>query len=335
MARSLSKVEGEHEHAARGERLVEVRVGGAVEEGPRTTVHVDQRGQRPWDAGRPITRAIKATPSGRAYSTSSTSTAKGAERSNIGVHFASTIASATARGFLTLRPLAAMEHAMRRMLLGTMAMSALIAGCVTESHRTIEAPTVASHGTAYGGPRYTLMVGKFQNRSTYMRGIFSEAGPARQSGEDHPEDASPADRAASWSSTATTWPRSRRRRNSAATAQALNGAQVAVTGDVTEFGRAVTGDTQLFGILGYGKKQLAYAKVALNIVDVHTSEIIYSVQGAGEYELEQPRGGRLRPDGGLRRDVERQGAESRHHRGREQSGRRGSSAARGSPTEGR
>ncbi len=69
------------------------------------------------------------------------------------------------------------------------------------------------------------------------------------------------------------------------TEQELKGAQVAVTGDVTEFGRRVTGDTQLFGILGYGKKQLAYAKVALNVVDVRTSEIIFSVQGAGEYDL--------------------------------------------------
>lgn len=31
--------------------------------------------------------------------------------------------------------------------------------------------------------------------------------------------------------------------------------------------------------------QVAYAKVALNVVNVHTSEVSYSVQGAGEYEL--------------------------------------------------
>ncbi|MCI4076755.1 hypothetical protein MM809_28945, partial [Klebsiella pneumoniae] len=42
---------------------------------------------------------------------------------------------------------------------------------------------------------------------------------------------------------------------------------------------------QLFGILGRGKSQIAYAKVALNIVNVNTSEIIYSAQGAGEYAL--------------------------------------------------
>ncbi|MGB1907533.1 MAG: CsgG/HfaB family protein, partial [Spongiibacter sp.] len=31
--------------------------------------------------------------------------------------------------------------------------------------------------------------------------------------------------------------------------------------------------------------QTAYAKVSLNIVDVVTSEIVYSTQGAGEYAL--------------------------------------------------
>jgi curli biogenesis system outer membrane secretion channel CsgG len=58
-----------------------------------------------------------------------------------------------------------------------------------------------------------------------------------------------------------------------------------VTGEVTEFGRKVTGDKALFGILGQGKKQAAYAKVSLNIVDVHTSKVVHSVQGAGEYIL--------------------------------------------------
>ena len=51
------------------------------------------------------------------------------------------------------------------------------------------------------------------------------------------------------------------------------------------FGRKETGDTQLFGILGRGKKQIAYSKVSLNVVDVTTSRIVYAVQGAGEYEL--------------------------------------------------
>jgi len=58
-----------------------------------------------------------------------------------------------------------------------------------------------------------------------------------------------------------------------------------VTGDVTEFGRKETGDQQLFGILGRGKEQVAYAKVALNVVNISTSEVVYSVGGAGEYKL--------------------------------------------------
>jgi curli biogenesis system outer membrane secretion channel CsgG len=67
--------------------------------------------------------------------------------------------------------------------------------------------------------------------------------------------------------------------------QALQGAQFALTGDITEFGRKETGDQQLFGILGSGKQQLAYSKVTINVVDVRTSRVVYSVQGAGEYAL--------------------------------------------------
>ena len=165
------------------------------------------------------------------------------------------------------------------------AVSTALAGCSTEAHRTLEPQTVASHGTAYSGPVHTLVLGKFQNRSTYMQGIFSE-GPdqlgnqaktilkthLQQSGRfsvvDRENMAEIAEEA-----------------KIRGTQQALRGAEVAVTGDVTEFGRKTVGDVQLFGILGSGKKQIAYAKVALNIVDVRTSEIVYSSQGAGEYEL--------------------------------------------------
>lgn len=37
--------------------------------------------------------------------------------------------------------------------------------------------------------------------------------------------------------------------------------------------------------MGRGKEQIAYAKVNLNVVDVRTSEVVHSVQGAGEYAL--------------------------------------------------
>ena len=67
--------------------------------------------------------------------------------------------------------------------------------------------------------------------------------------------------------------------------QNLKGAQFVLTGDVTEFGRKETGDQQLFGILGRGKTQVAYSKVSINVVNVLTSEVVFSVQGAGEYAL--------------------------------------------------
>ena len=67
--------------------------------------------------------------------------------------------------------------------------------------------------------------------------------------------------------------------------QKLKGTQFVLTGDVTEFGRKETGDQQLFGILGRGKTQVAYSKVSINVVNVLTSEVIFSVQGAGEYAL--------------------------------------------------
>lgn len=161
----------------------------------------------------------------------------------------------------------------------------VVTGCASESHRTIVPETVASHGTAYNGPKYVLMVGKFQNRSSYMRGIFSD-GPdqlgnqAKTILKTHLQltnrfsvvDRENMDEIA-------------REAGLRGEKQSLKGAQVTITGDVTEFGRRTIGDRQLFGILGSGKKQVAYAKVALNVVDVRTSEIIYSVQGAGEYQL--------------------------------------------------
>jgi curli biogenesis system outer membrane secretion channel CsgG len=159
------------------------------------------------------------------------------------------------------------------------------AGCVKESHRTLETSTVASHGTPYTGPRYTLVIGKFQNRSQYLRGAFADGGDPlgtqaktilkthlQQSGRFVVVDRDNMEEIA----------RETKLRGSK---QALIGAQVALTGDVTEFGRRETGDIQLFGILGYGKKQLAYAKVALNVVDVTTSQVTYAAQGAGEYDL--------------------------------------------------
>ncbi|MBP0591355.1 CsgG/HfaB family protein [Paraburkholderia sp. LEh10] len=163
--------------------------------------------------------------------------------------------------------------------------AAALSGCATESSRTLPTPQVSSAAVPYAGKRVPIAVGKFDNRSSYMRGIFSDG----------------IDRVGSQAKTilVTTLQQSQRFsvlerdnlgeiRQEAAIAnktQKLKGANYVITGDVTEFGRKEVGDQQLFGILGRGKSQVAYAKVSLNIVDTATSEVIASSQGAGEYSL--------------------------------------------------
>jgi len=160
-----------------------------------------------------------------------------------------------------------------------------LAGCATESHQSIKPETVATYNTPSTVEKVELVVANFDNRSDYQRGLFS-------SGEDLLGNQAKTILKTHLQQTNRFKVMDRENmaqiKQEAAlrgTSQQLAGARYAVTGDVTEFGRKVTGDHQLFGILGAGKKQTAYAKVSLNIVDVVTSEIVYSTQGAGEYEL--------------------------------------------------
>ena len=161
----------------------------------------------------------------------------------------------------------------------------LVAGCATETHQAVAPTHTASAGTAYTGARYTLAVGKFDNRSAYLRGIFSDGvdrlgSQAKTILKTHLQETNRfvvVDRA--------NMDEIKREAEIRSADQALKGAHVVLTGDVTEFGRKTTGDVALFGILGAGKKQVAYAKVALNVVDVRTSEILFSAQGAGEFAL--------------------------------------------------
>src|SRR5262245_5186152 len=53
-------------------------------------------------------------------------------------------------------------------------LAAGLAGCATESHKTLEVHKPTAAATAYTGPKNTLVVGKFDNRSSYMRGLFSD-----------------------------------------------------------------------------------------------------------------------------------------------------------------
>jgi len=164
-------------------------------------------------------------------------------------------------------------------------LAAGMAGCATESHKTVEVHKTTAAATAYTGPKNSLVVGKFDNRSSYMRGLFSDGvdrlggqaktiliGHLQETGRFKVMDRDNMEEIA-------------REAKLKGEAQSLKGADFAITGDVVEFGRKEVGDQQLFGILGSGKKQVAYSKVTLNVVDVLSSEVVYSVQGAGEYAL--------------------------------------------------
>lgn len=172
------------------------------------------------------------------------------------------------------------------MLLGAASLSvAILSGCATESSQALAVPQVQAATRTYSGPRSPIAVGKFDNRSSFMRGVFSD-GPDRLGSQaktiliSHLQltnrfNVLDRDNMAEIKQEAT---------YKGAT-QKIKGADFVVTGDVTEFGRKEVGDHQLFGLLGRGKTQVAYAKVTLNIVNITTSEVVYSTQGAGEFSL--------------------------------------------------
>ncbi|MEZ5658348.1 MAG: CsgG/HfaB family protein [Burkholderiaceae bacterium] len=175
--------------------------------------------------------------------------------------------------------------ALWRQIVASLFIGLLIGGCATESNRAIESTQTAAARVPYVGPKSPLVVGNFDNRSTYLRGMFSDGGDRlgsqaktilvghlQQTGRFsvlERDDMATLEREAKMSGVQ----------------QSLRGASYAITGDVTEFGRKTEGDKQLFGILGRGKTQIAYSKVTLNVVDVRTAEVVYSAQGAGEYAM--------------------------------------------------
>jgi curli biogenesis system outer membrane secretion channel CsgG len=162
---------------------------------------------------------------------------------------------------------------------------ALLGGCATETHQAVQVEKPVTAAVAYNGPRSPIAIGQFDNRSQYLRGIFSDGvdrlgGQAKTLLIGHLQETgrfSVLDRDNLQGLS--------REAGFSGKAQSVQGADYMITGDVTEFGRKETGDMQLFGILGAGKKQTAYSKVTLNVVDVSSSSVVYSASGAGQYAL--------------------------------------------------
>lgn len=173
---------------------------------------------------------------------------------------------------------------MKKIFLG-IAIASAISGCATEQSRTIEVTKVQAASTPFQGERSKVSIGRFENKSTYLSGIFSDGvdrigiqaksvliAHLQQTGRFNVLDRDNLNETA-------------REAGYANKSQTIKASEFVITGAVSEFGRKVTGDQQLFGILGRAKSQIAYAKVTLNVVNVQTTEVIYSVQGAGEYSL--------------------------------------------------
>ena len=170
-------------------------------------------------------------------------------------------------------------------ILYTLLLLTVVGGCATESHQAVQIEHTASSATPYRGARNAIAVGKFDNRSTYLRGLFSDGvdrlggqaktilvGHLQETGRFNVLERENMEENA-------------REAKLSGKQQTLKGADFTITGDVVEFGRKETGDAELFGILGEGKKQVAYSKVTLNVVNVLTSQVVYSSSGAGEYAL--------------------------------------------------
>ena len=170
-------------------------------------------------------------------------------------------------------------------ILSALILTATLSGCVTEQSRSLPIEKVATANTAFVGQRAPISIGKFDNRSSYMRGVFADNNDRlgsqaktilmthlQQTGRFNVLDRD-------------NLSETQQEANFQQKKQQIKGARFVVTGDVTEFGRKEVGDMQLFGLLGRGKSQVAYAKVNLNVVDVNTSEVVFSSQGAGEYQL--------------------------------------------------
>lgn len=178
-----------------------------------------------------------------------------------------------------------MKRITPRPLFLAVTMISALAGCATESSQSLAIPKVVSANQVYVGVRTPISVGKFDNRSSFMRGIFSDGvdrlgGQAKTILISHMQQSNRfnvLDR--------DNMSEIKQEAEYKKQAQTIKGADFVVTGDVSEFGRKEVGDHQLFGILGRGKSQIAYAKVTLNIVNIATSEVVYSSQGAGEYSL--------------------------------------------------
>jgi curli biogenesis system outer membrane secretion channel CsgG len=111
-----------------------------------------------------------------------------------------------------------------------------LAGCATEAHRALEPQPVASAGAPYQGPKSTLVVGKFDTRSSYLRGLFSD-GVDRLGGQAKGILVTHLQQTGRFAVVERDNLEEITREAAIKGQQQLKGADFAITGDVAEFGR--------------------------------------------------------------------------------------------------
>lgn len=162
----------------------------------------------------------------------------------------------------------------------------LFSGCMAkETMRVVQTSKPLISNTTPIGQSISVSIGNFNNKSSYQKGIFSDGidrlGSQAQTTLIAHLNLSNRFSVLDRSNTESSKQEAKINQQK----QKIKGANYLIVGDVTEFGRKVVGDYQLFGILGRGKIQIAYAKVTINVINVLTSEVVLSVQGAGEFKL--------------------------------------------------
>jgi curli biogenesis system outer membrane secretion channel CsgG len=135
-----------------------------------------------------------------------------------------------------------------------------LSGCATETYQKVAITPVETNKTLYAGIKSTLVLGNFNNRSNYMQGLFSSnidrlGNQAKTILKTHLQQTNRfkvVDRE--------NLGNLQQEAALLGIKQEIKGARYVISGGVTEFGRKVIGDKQLFGILGSGKSQIAYAR---------------------------------------------------------------------------
>ena len=170
-------------------------------------------------------------------------------------------------------------------LIITAMLAVVLMGCATEDSQKLEVEQTVAARTPYTGLRSNIAVGRFENKSGFMQGIFSD-GVDRLGNQAKDELISHLQQTNRFVVLdRDNMEMARQEAEFRGETQDILGASYVITGSVSEFGRKEVSTMAALGMLGRSKKQIAYSKVTLNVVDIRTTAVVYTSQGAGEYSL--------------------------------------------------